>query len=592
MTRSGQPLDEALQAIAAGATADDVESNRLDFKRQGRSRDDTLKDLAHAAACFANALGGVLVVGVRDRVAGSDAFEGCDLDPDVVARRIYELTDPHLTVHAETMRSHGVTLLVVQVPRSPEIHQVEGRATHRVGKACEPLSSAQIATLLAERRGEDWSAVETGRDPHDVSAVALGLARELLRRHPDPRHQSHAERSDLDVLRVLGLIGPGGHLVRAGELLLCEPDAGTVDLIAYQYRRTPAGEPVFAERLPAPLLPALVRVLDVIDARVDKTPVNLPNGQQLQFADLPEVAVREAVVNAVIHRDYRLPGPVRIEHAPTRLAVSSPGPLVRGVTVENILTTVSRPRNACLTGAVRILGLAEEAGVGVDRMYREMIRAGHNPPEFVEEPDQVRVTLRGGAPNKPLARFIATLPAAEADDADTLLVLHRLLTARHVTAQNLAPLLQKNVDEVEDVLRRLSAEPVSMIEPTRETARRAHPSYRLREHVVRELGTAVTYRRRTADEYDRKIVSLVREAGWVNAAMVRTALDLGTQQASRVLADLVERGVLRKTSEAQRGPSVRYGPGPRFPATRSRKRRGQGDVVADDPGRQEQDELF
>ena len=70
---------------------------------------------------------------------------------------------------------------------------------------------------------------------------------------------------------------------------------------------------------------------------------------------------------------------------------------------------------------------------------------------------------------------------------------------------------------------------------------------------------------------DRKIVDLLRETGTINARMVRIALDLGAVSASRVLSDLVERGVLLKSSGAQRGPSVTYGPGPRFPVTRTRR---------------------
>lgn len=126
-----------------------------------------------------------------------------------------------------------------------------------------------------------------------------------------------------------------------------------------------------------PLLGAVVRVLELIDARVDRTPVNFPGGQQQQLADLPDPAVREAVVNAVMHRDYRLPGEVHVEHAPTRLAVTSPGPFVSGVTTQNVLTTSPRARNAMLANAVRTLGLAEAAGVGVDRMYAAMARIGH-----------------------------------------------------------------------------------------------------------------------------------------------------------------------------------------------------------------------
>lgn len=202
-----------------------------------------------------------------------------------------------------------------------------------------------------------------------------------------------------------------------------------------------------------------------------------------------------------------------------------------------------------------------------------MVRVGHAPPHFQETVDQVAVTLIGGAPNTHLTRYVATLPQAEVDDADAMLILFTLLTKRVVTASQLVPLLQKRGEEVEFVLRRLAAAPADMLEPTRETARRHHPNYRLREHVITALGPAVTYRRRTTDEYDRKVVELVREAGTINARIIRIALDLAGVPASRLLADLVERRILVKTSEAQRGPSVTYGAGPDFPGDTTRSRR-------------------
>lgn len=561
----------ALDAILGGATADSRESATLDFKQQGRSRGDSVRNLAEIAACLANSRGGTVVVGVQDRPGGPEAVTGTDLDVDQVLRRIYQLTSPPLTVQIDDARVVDKRLLIIRVPRSPEVHQVDGRATRRVVTSCEPMTASQIAGLLSERRGEDWSAEDTGRPLSSVSAVALDLARSLLRGSADPARRAYASETDEDLLRVLGVVSPDGTLLRAGEVLLCEPTGG-LPLLAYQFRRTPAGEPV-ATRPAGPLLVGLMRVLELISARLDTTPVNLPGGQQVHLADLPEAAVREAIANAAIHRDYRLTGAVRVEHAPTRLSVTSPGPLVQGVTLENILTTSSRPRNARLAASVRVLGLAEEAGVGVDRMYREMVRVGHAPPHFQETVDQVAVTLIGGAPNTHLTRYVATLPQAEVDDADAMLILFTLLTKRVVTASQLVPLLQKRGEEVEFVLRRLATAPANMLEPTRETARRHHPNYRLREHVITALGPAVTYRRRTTDEYDRKVVELVREAGTINARIIRIALDLAGVPASRLLADLVERRILVKTSEAQRGPSVTYGAGPDFPLNTTRSRR-------------------
>lgn len=576
-------VETALQAISNGSTADQVESRTLDFKREGRSRQDVMKDLAEAAACFANSQGGAVVVGVMDRVGRDEAFEGTRLDADEVLRRIYQITQPALTVQVREINYAAKRLLVVDVPRSPDVHQVDNRATRRIGTSCEPMSAIQIAGLLAERRGEDWSAEDTGRPLSDVSPVAMERARAMLRTSPDPTRRPYASETDEGLLRVLGLTSPDGTLIRAGELLLCEPQA-VAPTIVYQYRRTPAGEPVVS-RPDGPLLMALLRTLEFVAARLDTTPVNLPGGQQVQLADLPEAAIREGIANAAIHRDYRVVGPVRVEHAPTRLAITSPGPLVQGVTIDNILTTSSRPRNARLASATRMLGLAEEAGVGVDRMYREMARAGHVPPHYEETVDQVRVTLLGGAPNAHLTRYVATLPTVEADDADAMLILFSLLSKRTVTAHQLSSLLQKSEVEVEFVLRRLVADPPSMLEPTRETVRRQHPNYRLREHVISALGPAVTYRRRTTDEYDRKVVQLVRESGQINARIVKIALDLDSVSASRVLSDLVARAILVKTSEAARGPSVTYGPGRAFPvAERKPRARKKGtETSADDP---------
>jgi ATP-dependent DNA helicase RecG len=288
-----------------------------------------------------------------------------------------------------------------------------------------------------------------------------------------------------------------------------------------------------------------------------------------------------------MHRDYRRRGTVQVEHTATRMVVTSPGPFVSGVTPDNVLTTSSRSRNPALSRAIRTLGLAETAGTGVDRMYVEMAKVGHQPPSFSDDHHHVQVTLLGGAPNAALARFTATLPAGEAHDADTMVVLLTLIRQQTVTATAMAPLLQKDERETLAVLERLAAEPVLLLEPTRETARRASPKFRLREHVVAALGSAVAYRRRTVDEYDRKIIGLVRETGEINARVVRLLLDLDVTATSRVLADLVEREILVKTSQAQRGPGVTYGAGPRFPSKRrrpptARESRAQPSLLQDD----------
>jgi len=332
--------------------------------------------------------------------------------------------------------------------------------------------------------------------------------------------------------------------------------------------------------------------MELIEARRRLTPVTLPKGQQLAIEDFPNLAVREALTNAVVHREYQLPGPVTVSHSPQLFEVSSPGPLVAGVSPDNILTHDSKPRNAMLAKAARILTLAEEVGAGVDRMYREMIFAGKDLPRIESTMERVLVTLTGGAANTRIPYFVSQLPSAERTDVDTLLIIYTLCHRQAISAVDVAPLLQKRPESAQVALERLAEESVGMIEASRGTARRSFPKYRFREHALQALGTAVRYNRRSVDQTDRRVIAHVREYGKITNKTIRNYFDVDVSRARDILTDLVKRGVLVKTSEASRGPSVTYGPGPQFPPKATRRRKGVGSAAPDAPDASDDDTLF
>ncbi|KZX21704.1 ATP-dependent DNA helicase RecG [Rathayibacter tanaceti] len=565
---SARLLDDALRRLEAGATAHELENQNLDFKRDGRSADDDVLNIAEATACFANASGGLVVVGVHDRVAGPEAIIGSRLDPDRTRSRIYELTEPKLLVDVVALQHRGVHVLVVDVPASVTVHSLKSRIpTERIGDSCSPMSTDRIASVIAERRGQDWSASASRTKASAVDPVAMATIRRLLERAASPASRRLAQQpQEIDILRGLGVVTDDGRLTNTGALLVTDQHEHTA-AFSYVHRRTPTGTVTANEQLTGPLVLLLEQLFQLISARIDTTPVSIGRGQQLHVSDLPEAAIREVVVNAAVHRDYRGNGRVTVEHTQTQLVVTSPGGFVSGVRADNVLTTSSRPRNGQLAGALRALGYAETAGSGVDKMYAEMARLGHQPPSFLSEGDHVRVTLIGGAPNSALTRFVATLPPEETEDADTMTILLTLLTQRTITAQQLVPILQKSgTSEAQSVLERLSSERVPLLEPTRDSSRRTLPRYRLREGPLAALGAAVTYRRRTADQLDRKMIELLRETGSINARMVRVLLDVDSQTTSRLIADLIKRDLLVKSPGPGRGPNVTYGPGTAFPA--------------------------
>lgn len=564
----------ALRSVVGGKTASQVESETLDFKEEDpSSRRQTEKTLVDAANCFANHVGGRVVVGVNDKAAGKSALVGTQLEPDEVKRRIFELTEPPLLVDVGSFEYEGVRLLLIRVLQSPDIHaDKQGRALRRVNTDCLPMTPHDQMRLREERRGVDWSSDDSARRIADVDEEALRLARRHLRAFSDARSRL-ADLAAEDLLRELGVVTPANTLTNAGDVLFCAPRDATPRLI-YFYRNTPGGEVKAVERYETPLIVAYDAALAAIRARGQSTAVALQDGTQLEIEDFPLRAVEEALANAVIHRDYHVRGSILVDHSPEVLTVTSPGPLVTGVTPHNILTHPSKPRNPLLAKGARHLRLAEEVGQGIDRMYREMLISGKSIPVIESTLEQVVVTFVGGAPNRRVASFVAQhLPLNEREDVDALLTLLRLCRKKTVNSEELAPLFQKNSDAAEAVLRRLASDSVAMLEASRGTARRLHPTYRLRDEVLRALGPAVDYARRTTDEIDRKVIAHVREYGRITNPTVRNILDVDVQKAKSILADLVKRDVLVKAGTGERGPKVEYEAGSKFPPTLRKPRR-------------------
>ena len=145
--------------------------------------------------------------------------------------------------------------------------------------------------------------------------------------------------------------------------------------------------------------------------------INLRNDIQ-QFQDglvmwdiqtFNEIVVREAILNAVSHRDYRLAGSIFIKQYPRRLEIISPGGFPPGVSPENILWK-QVPRNRRLAEAFSRCGLVERSGQGANRMFECCIRESKPQPDFTGSDDyQVFVSLQGDIQDPNFLRFLGQL---------------------------------------------------------------------------------------------------------------------------------------------------------------------------------------
>ena len=124
-----------------------------------------------------------------------------------------------------------------------------------------------------------------------------------------------------------------------------------------------------------------------------------------------ETVVREAILNAVTHRDYRLPGSIFVKQYPREMEIASPGGFPAGITVDNLLRKQS-PRNRRIAEACARCGLVERSGQGVDRMFEESLKEGKARPNFTgTDAHQVTITLMGEVQNPEFIRFLERVSA-------------------------------------------------------------------------------------------------------------------------------------------------------------------------------------
>jgi ATP-dependent DNA helicase RecG len=571
--RVATELDEVLPLVGTAATANDFESETLDFKRVTGSFKETLALLADAAVCFANARGGTIVLGIDDKAQDrAGAMIGVDFSYtiDIIRRGIFDRTSPPLTVFADERVEEGTRLVVIGIPAGVQfVSSTGGTTTRRLGKECRPFTADQQREVLIARGQLDWSAEPSEMTPGAASPGEIDRLRRLLRRG------GYEEVADLDgaaFLSALRLVAPDGRMTNAGALLLADDD----DLkrllpqhdFSYQYRPSQGSEATNRFRSNRSLLSAIELVLEAVELRLEHRPLSVAGGVQLDLVDYPSRAVRELVVNAFIHRSYQTNGSVDIEHSPEQLVISSAGGLVAGVTQHNILTHPSTPRNRLLSEVIAMCRLAEKTGQGIDRAYREMLSAGKAPPSIEDDGLRVRAQLPGGIGNDAFVRFVKTMPDALARDVGVLVALALLRTKSTIDAPQLAEGIQRSAPEAQTVLSRLSEDGAALLEPTRRTVRKAFPSYRLRNAPLAELARAVSYRRRTLDDIDAKVVEHIEEYGFVTNRTLQRLFDIHLYAARNMLADLRERGIVDKIGDARGGPGVRYGPGPKFPGKR------------------------
>ncbi len=557
---------ETLQALVAGG-----ETLNVEFKGEehGPLND---RDLVEAVVCLANRTGSEpawLLIGVEDdgRITGARPRHGARTDPNRLAALIASRTRPSLPVQVVNLDVEGKPVLLIQIPPQQQVVSTSDgvflrRAWGSDGKpACLPMDSLAVQSLQADRGLLDPSAqiVAEARWEH-LDLLEFERFRRSVRERRGRSDESLLDLPDLELAKALGVVEANGDVrgIRLAALLLFGKEDALrrfvpTHEVAFQVLRGLDVEVNDFFRWP------LLRVMEECEARIrarNREQELMVGLLRVGVPDYPERALREALANALIHRDYLRLGAVHFQWHSDFIEISNPGGFPEGVRLDNLLVTPPRPRNPLLADAFKRAGIVERTARGIDTIFYEQLRNGRPAPSYERSTEvTVSVWIPGGEANLDFVRLLVEeSQSGRILGLDELLILNALWQERRLTTEEAARLTQKPETEARAVLSRLVE--AGLVESRGERRGR---TWHLSAAVYRRLGAPAAYVRQRGFEplqQEQMVLQYVEKHGRITRREAAELCQITGPQAYRLLNRLAQQGFIQR--EGDRGRAVGY----------------------------------
>lgn len=437
------------EQIAEWLTA--KENEHLEFK-EARERYDFEKLVKYCVA-LANERGGKMILGVSDqrprKIVGTNAFSELERTKAGLIERL------HLRITADEIKHPQGRIIVFDIPSRPigmPIHY-KGAYWMRGGEELVPMTPDLLKKIFEESGPDFSSEICSQVNLEDLSGEGMERFRTMWQKQSGNvglqglSHTQLLEDAELIIdgditYAALILFGTRKALGRA----LAQAE------IVFEYRSSEASIP-YQQR--NEFREGFFLIHDILWETINLRNDIYHYQDGLFRQDIPtfnEFVIREAILNAVSHRDYRLPGSVFIRQYPSRMEVVSPGGFPPGITIENILWRQS-PKNRRIAEVFAKCGLVERSGQGANRMFEECIKESKPVPDFNDTDDyQVSLTLRGDVQDPLFLKFLEKVGheiLASFTTKDFLLLdfLHKELPVPPEYSERLPRLLDRGVIE-------------------------------------------------------------------------------------------------------------------------------------------------
>ena len=404
--------------------------------------------------------GGCLVIGMEDRyphkVVGTKQNEGTvgqlesNIYKDTLIRpQIYELY--------ENEDAKKGRVLVIDVPGRPigKLFRFEDVPLMRVGEELRPMSDEVIFSILQEQEPDFSSDICDSLTIEDLDTEAIRILKQkYAAKQKNPNFLTLPDTqvlSDLQLLKedkvTLAALILVGKKEKLNKIL---PQASVIleyrkseNLVPYDNRQS------YSE----PFYKMIDALWHDINLRNDKLDVS-DNSYIFNIPFFNEEVIREAINNAIAHRDYRRTSETVIKQYPQKMVIMNAGGFPLGVNIDNLLRVQSTPRNRLLADVLAKTGIVERSGQGVDKIFKNTLSEGKDAPDYSHS-DSFRVELHLSAAikDKAFAMFLES-EQREFSEEDKLSVFDiialdkiRRENSREVTKDVIEKLLNRGLIE-------------------------------------------------------------------------------------------------------------------------------------------------
>ena len=535
-----------------------AESLSVEFKSDRKRLPDD--ELVGALACLANSDGGELWLGVEDDGTPTGlhaAHQNLAGLPGLVAAR----TSPSLAVTVDAVDVAGVRVARIGVGKSAsDVATTAGvylrrRIRHDGTPECAPMLPHERSSRASRLGLVDASAqAVVGAALADLDPLERERLRQTVQQYGGDR-----VLLELDDEAVDGALGfttrdeAGRRVPTLAGLLVVGRETALRDKVPtheFAFQVLASEAVAFNEFRRFPLLKAL----DWLETNF--RPYNPEREIQVGLfrVPIPKVdmgAFREAVANALVHRDYHRLNAVHVRLDDDGLTISNPGGLVEGVTLGNLLTTEPRPRNRTLADAMKRIGIVERSGRGVDKIYRGMLRFGRPEPDYSRtDGNSVVLRLETVAADEVFLKLVVDQEGRQGGaplPIDSLIALAALREHKRLDAETLAQHIQHEVARARRTLERLVE--AGLVQAHGNTRGR---SYTLSAGMYRSQGEQVAYTRQvgfSSLQHEQMVLSHVRHHGSIRRGEAMELCHLSGDQAQKLLKRLTHEGRLAMQGE-------------------------------------------